>query len=107
MTRLLGNFSISVKAFVASALLLICIAGLGADAFVFLDRLGGDLHSLSDVSLPKQKALLELTSRAADMHVNVFRFVAWCSNGVNRATMNSLSAEVARDSNLVKQGLVA
>jgi diguanylate cyclase (GGDEF)-like protein len=107
MLRVLGNLSISVKAFFASALLLISIAGLGGDAFIFLDRLSADLNSLSDVSLPKQKALLEVTRRAADMHVDVFRYVAWSSNGVNAATMGTLARDIAEHAEAVEQGLAA
>ncbi|MFL6803211.1 MAG: HAMP domain-containing protein, partial [Xanthobacteraceae bacterium] len=107
MLRVLGNLSISVKAFFASALLLISIAGLGGDAFIFLDRLSADLNSLSDVSLPKQKALMEVTRRATDMHVNVFRYVAWSSNGVNRATMDMLARDIAGHASAVERGLAA
>jgi diguanylate cyclase (GGDEF)-like protein len=107
MFRLFGNLSISGKSLVASAALLICIAALGGDAFIFLSRLDADLNSLSDVSLPKQKALLEVTSRAADMHVDVFRFVAWSSNGVNQKTMNALADEIAGNARVVERGLAA
>lgn len=105
--RLFGNLSISVKALVASALLLISIAALGGHAFFFLDRLGTNLNALSEVSLPKQKALLEITTNAAEMHVDVFRFVAWSSNGVNQATMNALAENIAGHARAVEEGLAA
>ena len=108
MFRLLGNnLSISAKAFVASAVLLICIAALGVDAFIFLNRLGSDLNALSNVTLPKQRALLEITRRAADVHVDVFRYVAWSSNGVNQATMDTLAREIDGHAQAVERGLAA
>jgi len=41
------------------------------------------------------------------MHVDVFRFVAWSSNGVNQKTMNALADEVAGNAKAVEKGLAA
>ena len=50
------NLSIQVKAFAASAVLLICLISLGTIAYVTLDKSEDDLHKLSSTILPKQSA---------------------------------------------------
>jgi diguanylate cyclase (GGDEF)-like protein len=98
MFRLFRNLSISAKAFCASALLLICIAALGTQAFVFLSGLKADLKSLSDSGLPKQQQVLDIAKGAIDSHVDVFRYVAWASTGVNPATLKILEDQIRRES---------
>src|SRR5580704_8420591 len=97
MTRLFENLSIGIKAFTASALLVLGMAALGTQALVFLSALKADLTLLSENSLAKQRQVLEIAQRAIDTHVNVFRYVAWASTGVNRETLNTLSEQVRRD----------
>jgi diguanylate cyclase (GGDEF)-like protein len=107
MNRLLRNLSISVKAFAASTVLLILIAALGTQAFLFLNSLRTDLKSLSDSSLPKQQAVQEIAKGAIDTHVNVFRYVDWASTGLSPAPLNRLREQIGRDSIQVEAGLGA
>src|ERR1700674_1398784 len=94
MIRLLRSLPISVKAFSASAVLLICIATLGTQASVFLRNLKTDLKSLSESSLSKQQHVLDIAKGAIDTHVDVFRYVAWASAGVNPATLKTLETQI-------------
>jgi hypothetical protein len=71
---------------------------LGTQASLFLSSLKTDLKSLSDSSLPKQQAVLEIAKSAIDTYVNVFRYVAWASTGLNPATLNRLREQIGRDS---------
>jgi diguanylate cyclase (GGDEF)-like protein len=107
MNRLLRDLSVSIKAFTASTVLLLFMAALGTQASLFLSSLKTDLKSLSDSSLPKQQAVLEIAKSAIDTHVNVFRYVAWASAGLNPATLNRLREQIGRDSMHVEASLRA
>src|SRR4030088_3147187 len=97
MIRLLRNLPISVKAFSASAVLLICIGALGTQASVFLSNLKADLKSLSDSNLSRQQQVLEIAKGAIDTHTDVFRYVAWASTGVNPATLKTLETQTRKE----------
>src|SRR3981081_93948 len=105
MIRLLRNLPISAKAFCASAVLLICIALLGTQAFVFLSGLKADLEVLSDSSLPKQRQVLDIAKGAIDTHVDVFRYVAWASTGVTPATLKTPEPQIRQESAKVAASL--
>ncbi|MEA3021917.1 MAG: hypothetical protein QOK01_769 [Alphaproteobacteria bacterium] len=105
MIRLLRNLPISVKAFSASAVLLICIGALGTQASVFLSNLKADLKSLSDGSLSKQQQVLDIAKGAIDTHTDVFRYVAWASTGVNPATLKTLETQIRQGSDKVAASL--
>jgi diguanylate cyclase (GGDEF)-like protein/PAS domain S-box-containing protein len=107
MNRLLRDLSISIKAFTASTVLVLFMAALGTQASLFLSSVRTDLKSLSDSSLPKQQAVLEIAKDVIDTHVNVFRYVAWASTGVNPATLNRLREQIGRDSIHVEASLGA
>jgi diguanylate cyclase (GGDEF)-like protein len=98
MIRLLRSLPISVKAFSASAVLLICIATLGTQASVFLSNLKADLKSLSNSSLSKQQDVLGIAKSAIDTHADVFRYVAWASAGVNPTTLKTLQEQIRHES---------
>ncbi|HEX4554153.1 MAG TPA: EAL domain-containing protein [Xanthobacteraceae bacterium] len=105
MIRLLRNVPISIKAFSASAVLLICIVALGTQASVFLSNLKTDLKSLSDSSLSKQQQVLDIAKGAIDTHIDVFRYVAWASTGVKPATLKTLEGRFRRESAKVSASL--
>jgi diguanylate cyclase (GGDEF)-like protein len=105
MIRLLRNLPISVKAFSASAVLLICIGALGTQASIFLSNLKTDLKSLSDSSLSKQQQVLDIAKGAIDTHIDVFRYVAWASTGVKPATLNTLEGQFRQESAKVAASL--
>jgi diguanylate cyclase (GGDEF)-like protein len=105
MIRLLRNLPISVKAFSASAVLLICIAALGTQASVFLSNLKTDLKSLSDSGLSKQQQVLDIAKSAIDTHIDVFRYVAWASTGVKPETLKTLEGQFRQESAKVSASL--
>ena len=78
------NLSIQIKAFAASAVLLICLISLGAIAYVTLDKSEDDLHSLSSSILPKQRAFAWVNDNIVAIHMKTFRYVSWASNGVSK-----------------------
>jgi signal transduction histidine kinase/HAMP domain-containing protein len=91
------NLPIQIKAFAASAVLLICLISLGAIAYVTLDRSEDNLHTLSSTILPRQSAFALVSDNIVAVHMKTFRYVSWASNGINDALLGSLSDEIAFD----------
>ena len=91
---LVENVSISAKAVAASSVLLFCLIGLGANAYLALDRSAAGLTHLSDVHLPKQRTASELAGDIITAHLKIFRFVTWAQIGVGRSTLEATSGEV-------------
>src|SRR5665811_1974180 len=91
------NLPIQIKAFAASAILLICLISLGAIAYVTLDKSEDDLHTLSSTVLPKQRAFALVNDNIVAIHMKTFRYVSWASNGVSNILLGSLSAEISTD----------
>jgi len=91
------NLSIQIKAFAASAVLLICLISLGAIAYVTLDKSENNLHTLSSTILPKQSEFAFVSDNIVAIHMKTFRYVSWASNGINDALLRSLSAEIVSD----------
>ena len=91
------NLSVQTKAFAASAVLLICLISLGVIAYVTLDKSESDLHFLSSSIVPKQRAFAEVNDNIVAIHMKIFRYVSWASNGVNNVVLTSLSTEIDSD----------
>ena len=91
------NLPIHIKAFAASAVLLICLISLGAIAYVTLDNSENNLHTLSSTILPKQSEFVLVNDNIVAVHMKTFRYVSWASNGVNDALLRSVSDEIASD----------
>jgi len=95
--RLLRNLSIQSKSLVASVILLACLLGLAATAYVALDRSAARLQTLSGETLPKRLAFRELNDAIVYAHLKTFRYVSWASNGVSDKLLTALRHEVDDD----------
>jgi len=98
--RFLRDLSIRVKAFGASLVLLLCLVGIGGNAYLTSDHAATDLAALTGVNLPKQQTVAKLENDITAIHLSVFRYVSWASNSVSAVLLNSLSAET-------REGLLA
>ena len=58
--RFFKNLSIRAKAFAASLVLLLCLIGIGGNAYLTSDRAAIDLDALTAVNLPKQQSVAKL-----------------------------------------------
>jgi adenylate cyclase len=92
------NLPIQIKAFSASAVLLICLIFLGAVAYVTLDKSQDDLHTLSSSILPKQQAFAAVKDEIVSVQMKTFRYISWASNGVSNTLLKSLNFQI--DENL-------
>ena len=82
MRNLVSHLPLRAKAFAASAILLICLVALGSSAYIALGRWSNGLEHLSRSELPEQNELSATKSQVSAIQLNVFRYVAWSSNGV-------------------------
>src|SRR5438105_15118189 len=90
----LRHLPIGIKAFAASGMLLVCLGALGAHALLVMGSLSSGLSTLTSRELPKQQAALAVKSDAISTHVNIYRYVAWSSSGVNASTLQTLTREI-------------
>ena len=79
----LKHLSIRTKAFAASLVLLLCLIGVGGNAYLTSDRAATDLNELTATNLPKQQTVAKLETAVTAIHLKVFRYVSWASNSVS------------------------
>jgi diguanylate cyclase (GGDEF)-like protein/PAS domain S-box-containing protein len=103
----LKNLSIRTKAFAASLVLLLCLVGVGGNAYFTSDRVVTDLEALTGVNLPKQQIVSKLVNDVTAIHLKVFRYVSWASNSVSESLLRSLRAEIRSDLRAMKDRIEA
>lgn len=91
------NLSIQIKASAASAVLLICLLALGANAYVTSTRASNGLRTLSHELEPKREDFTNLSDDIVATHVKLFRYVSWASNSVSATLLKSLYGEINSD----------
>jgi signal transduction histidine kinase/CheY-like chemotaxis protein/HAMP domain-containing protein len=92
-----NNLSIQLKASAASALLLICLLGLGANAYLTSTRSAEGLQVLTNQLIPKQREFTQVSEAVVATHMKIFRYVSWASNGVSDILLKPLYAEINQD----------
>ena len=92
-----NNLSIQIKASIASVLLLICLLGLGANAYLTSMRSAEGLRVLTNELIPKQQAFSQANEAVVATHMKIFRYVSWASNGVSHTLLDPLHAEINAD----------
>jgi signal transduction histidine kinase/CheY-like chemotaxis protein/HAMP domain-containing protein len=92
-----NNLSIQIRASVASALVLICLLGLGANAYLTSIRSAAGLRDLTNDLAPKQQAFSQVSDAVFATHLKIFRYVSWESNGVSDKLRSPLFAEINSD----------
>ena len=68
----------------ASAVLLICLLALGANAYMTSTKSAEGLRVLSDEIEPKLQAFSDVSDAVVATHMKIFRLVSWASNGVSK-----------------------
>jgi methyl-accepting chemotaxis protein len=93
--------SIRFKAFIAPAVLLLCLFLVCAQALMALSATNFGIDRLSVVELPKREAIERLAGALGEAHVLLFRYVSWLSGGVNAANLVKLKAAIGAQNDLV------
>ncbi len=91
---ILHNMSIQIKASAASAVLLISLLALGANAYLTSTKSADGLRMLSHELEPKLQAFSDVSDAAVATHLKIFRYVSWGSNGVSATLLNSLHGQI-------------
>jgi signal transduction histidine kinase/CheY-like chemotaxis protein/HAMP domain-containing protein len=102
-----NNLSVQIKASVASALLLICLLGLGTNAYLTSTRSAAGLRVLTNELIPKQRSFSQVSEAVVATHLKIFRYVSWASNGVSDTLLKPLYAEINSDLDIVSNRIVA
>ena len=90
----LNNLSIQIKASAASAVLLICLLALGANAYMTSTKSAEGLRLLSHEIEGKLQAVSNVSDAIVTTHLKIFRYVSWASNSVSKKLLDSLQAEI-------------
>ena len=91
---ILNNLSIQIKASAASAVLLICLLALGANAYLTSTKSAEGLRLLSHELVPKLQEFSDVSDAIVTTHMKIFRYVSWASNSVSEKLLNSLYGEI-------------
>src|SRR6202158_2081762 len=93
----LHNLSIQIKAAVASAVLLICLLALGANAYMTSIKSAEGLRMLSHEIEQKLQTVSNVSDAIVTTHMKIFRYVSWASNSVSKKLLDSLYAQITSD----------
>ena len=91
---ILHNLSIQIKASAASAILLICLLALGANAYMTSTKSAEGLRILSHELEPKLQAFSNVSDAIVATHMKIFRYVSWASNSVSETLLKSLYGQI-------------
>jgi methyl-accepting chemotaxis protein len=91
------NLPINLKAFAASAVLLICLLALGANAYMTSTKSADGLRTLSYQLEPKLQAFSAVNDAVVATHMKIFRYVSWASNGVSEGLLKDLYRQIEAD----------
>ncbi len=105
--RAFTNLSIRTKAFAASLVLLLCLVGVGGNAYFTSGRAAAAIEALIGTNLAKQQLVGRLETDVTAIHLKVFRYVSWASNSVSESLLRSLRAETRSDLRAMKDRIEA
>jgi methyl-accepting chemotaxis protein len=91
------NLSIQIKASAATTILLICLLGLGANAYMTSTKSAEGLRILSYELEPKRQSFSSVSDAVVATHMKIFRFVSWASNGVSDRLLKELHQQIEAD----------
>ncbi len=99
----LSRLTIRTKAFIASAVVLICLIGMGVIAVLGSREVARNLDELSRSNLPTRGAAVVVNNSVIAAHMRIFRYVSWASNGVNESLLQNLRDEIEVDFSAIKK----
>ncbi len=94
---ILHNLSIQIKASAASAVLLICLLALGANAYMTSTKSAEGLRVLSHEIEEKLQAVSNVSDAIVTTHMKIFRYVSWSNNSVSKKLLDALYGQITSD----------
>ena len=101
-SRFFSRLTIRTKTFIAAAVLLICLIGMGVIAVLGSREISRNLDELSGSNLPSRSAAAAVNNTVVAAHMRIFRYVSWASNGVNEKLLQTLRDEIEADFSSVR-----
>jgi methyl-accepting chemotaxis protein len=99
----LSRLTIRTKTFTASAVVLICLLGMSVAVFLTSSQVARNLNELSQANLPTRTAAAAVNNVVIAVHMRVFRYVSWASNGVSGVLLKNLRDEIDADFPLLQK----
>lgn len=87
---LLWRLTIRAKTITASVVVLTCVLGMGLAVLLTSRQVAQNLNALSRSNLPTRAAAEAVSDAVFAVHMGVFRYVSWASNGVNGTLLQNL-----------------
>jgi len=99
----LSRLTIRTKTFIASAVVLSCLIGMGVIAVLGSREFARNLDELARSNLPTRGAAVVVNNSVIAAHMRIFRYVSWASNGVNEKLLQNLRDEIETDFSTIKK----
>lgn len=99
LIRRFRDLSLRLKAGVIALILVAALTAISLQSFRAIARANAGLQTLSGDLIAKRAKTRALTVEAADIHTDLFRLVAWTSNGVNAAKVAELTRQLLAEAN--------
>jgi methyl-accepting chemotaxis protein len=99
--------TIRTKTLTASAVVVLCLIGMGVIVDLTSGQVARNLDMLSQSNLPIRAAAAAVNNAVVSAHMRIFRYVSWASNGVNGTLLKNLRKEIDADLASVNQGFKA
>ena len=99
----LSRLTIRTKTSTASAVVLICLLGMGIVVHLHSSQVARNLNDLSQSNLPTRAAAAAVNNAVIDAHMRIFRYVSWVSNGVNAKLLQDLRKQIEADFSLIDE----
>ncbi len=96
-SNILSSLTIRTKTYTASAVVLICLLGMGITVPLMSRKVARNLNELSRSNLPTRAAAAAVNNAVIAAHMSVFRYVSWASNGVSSNLLQTLRKEIESD----------
>jgi len=91
------TLTIRTKTFIGSAVLLLCLFGVGVAVYVTSTTVGNNLRQLRDSNLPSRAAAAAVNNAVVAAHMKLFRYVSWASNGIEKRLLEALHGDIEAD----------
>ena len=97
MSAWANDLPIGVKAFGGSAILLISLIATGALAVMLLGAVAERSENVATSAIAKETIQEKLIDAVSEAHLDLFRYTAWVSNGVNSGRLDQLRMQLTRE----------
>lgn len=92
-----SNLTIRTKTYAASAVALVCLAGMAVTIDLTSNDVTRNLNALSKSNLPTRSAAAAVNNAVVAAHMGIFRYVSWASNSVSAKLLQSLRYQIQGD----------